>query len=146
VLGAGAVGHLGLHHLGHHSQAVAHAHGRQALTGQLGHIGERQLQLGRQRRPGRWPIVADSLQGRYGLHGVVVPFPCSVLWLDARHLPSRQVSGWGPPPHFNKLRDNLSRTTRWQSGQVRALCWSRVGYKDFSVLPRALPKRMCSAA
>src|SRR5215211_6322646 len=40
------------------------------------------------------------------------PLPLSVDLAVARHLPRRQVSGGGPPPHFNKTGDNLPEHRR----------------------------------
>ena len=55
------------HHLGHDPLADADAHSQQALSRQLGHVGEGQLQLGRQLRSISGCIVAGGTQGGYGL-------------------------------------------------------------------------------
>ena len=38
---------------------------------------------------------------------MAVPFLVGVSWQYARHPARGTVSGGGPPPHFNNLRDNL---------------------------------------
>ena len=38
---------------------------------------------------------------------MAVPLLVGVSWQYARHPARGTVSGGGPPPHFNNLRDNL---------------------------------------
>jgi hypothetical protein len=108
--GADLGGHLRVHHLVHHEKADRSAHRQQALPRHTGDRHERHAQLLGQ-LPNLGGIVAlDETDSSYVpfRHGGWSPSLDSDVLADAQHLPRRQASGGGPPPHFNKTRDNLA--------------------------------------
>jgi hypothetical protein len=106
VLGADALGELGLHHLRHHDEPGGRRERQQPVFHRRSDLSERHGRLEAE------PNKASRLLGmvgdghdRYLLHQVV-PFLIGVF-VDARNPAMSRASGGGPPPHFNRTGDNL---------------------------------------
>ena len=104
VLLADYLGQLGRHHLVHDDEPSGRGECQQAVFDRPGHFGQGDCRLQRQvSQSGCLLRVRDVHNNYLFLHGG----PLSGWFLDwSPETPtSRQGSGGGPPPHFNKLGD-----------------------------------------
>ena len=105
VLRPDRFGQFGLHHLVHHDEPGGRGEGQQSVFDRPGHVGQGDCRLERQvSQSGCLLRLGDAHNSYLLLHGGPLPVgllgrcPIPTIW---------QVSGGGPPPHFNNVRDNV---------------------------------------
>ncbi len=105
VLRSDSLGQFGLHHLVHDDQTGGRGERHQPVLDRPGHLGQGHGRLnGQVSHSGRLLRLGDGHNSYFLLHGG--PLPKWVTW--SCPIPtSWQVSGGGPPLHFNKLGDNV---------------------------------------
>ena len=127
-------GQLGLHHLVHHDEPGRRREGQPPVFDRPSHFGQGHRRFQRQvSHTGQLLRLSDAHNSYLLRHGG--PLPKRVTW--SCPIPtSRPVSGGGPPPYFNNVRDTLFRVVA--EGPLRAELAVGRGSVAMARLPRVL--------